>query len=492
MGMDSIATAASALTRRSSNLATKGATRVSVNPKVLEAMDESRLNGFHWKTMFTAGMGFFTDAYDLFIIGTVTAILTPIWHLSTAQLSILNSTSLAAAALGALFFGKLMDKLGRKVMYGFELIMLTVGAILSACAPSFIWLVIFRFIVGLGVGGDYPTSSVIMTEYSNRKNRGFMVTMVFAMQGLGLLAGPLVASILLSVGIPHDIAWRIMLALGAIPAASVIYLRRKMPESPRYLMAVKQDADAAASAAREVTGEAVRASAEAAPRAVIAKQSLWTPKHLLRLLGTAGSWFLIDVAFYGNSVSSQLILKALLPHAQLVTTTLVATAIFMVAALPGYFVAANLMDKWGRKFIQSLGFVVMAAAYAALFLVPSIAKMPILFLLLYAVSYFFIEFGPNTTTFLVPSEAFPTNLRGTAHGISAAAGKIGAFLGAFVLPGILKAAGLSVTMGMLAGVALLGALLTLLAVPEMKQRSLEDTEEIQVSPQATTHHSIVG
>ncbi|WP_083516012.1 MFS transporter [Alicyclobacillus sendaiensis] len=466
---------------------------MSVNPKVLEAMDESRLSGFHWKTMFTAGMGFFTDAYDLFIIGTVTAILTPIWHLSTAQLSILNSTSLAAAALGALFFGKLMDKLGRKAMYGFEVIMLAVGAILSACAPSFIWLVIFRFIVGLGVGGDYPTSSVIMTEYSNRRNRGFMVTMVFAMQGLGLLAGPLVASILLSVGIPHDIAWRIMLALGAIPAASVIYLRRKMPESPRYLMAVKQDADAAASAVRELTGESVRtAVASATPQAVIAQQSLWTPKHLVRLLGTAGSWFLIDVAFYGNSVSSQLILKALLPHAALVTTTLVATAIFMVAALPGYFVAANLMDKWGRKFIQALGFTVMAAAYAALFFVPSIAKMPILFLVLYAVSYFFIEFGPNTTTFLVPSEAFPTNLRGTAHGISAAAGKIGAFLGAFVLPGILKATGLSVTMGMLAGVALLGALLTVLAVPEMKQKSLEDTEDIRLAPQAKTHHSIVG
>ncbi|GMA56497.1 hypothetical protein GCM10025858_10000 [Alicyclobacillus sacchari] len=222
---------------------------MSVNSSVLEAFDESKLNSFHWKTILTAGMGFFTDAYDLFIIGTVTAILTPMWHLTTTQLSILNSTSLAAAALGALFFGKLMDLLGRKAMYGIEVAMLAVGAILSACAPSFIWLVIFRFIVGLGVGGDYPTSSVIMTEYANRKNRGFLVTMVFAMQGLGLLAGPLVASLLLSIGIPHAIAWRLMLGLGAIPAASVIYLRRKMPETPRYLLAVKQDANQAASVA---------------------------------------------------------------------------------------------------------------------------------------------------------------------------------------------------------------------------------------------------
>ncbi|TDY51222.1 sugar phosphate permease [Alicyclobacillus sacchari] len=461
---------------------------MSVNSSVLEAFDESKLNSFHWKTILTAGMGFFTDAYDLFIIGTVTAILTPMWHLTTTQLSILNSTSLAAAALGALFFGKLMDLLGRKAMYGIEVAMLAVGAILSACAPSFIWLVIFRFIVGLGVGGDYPTSSVIMTEYANRKNRGFLVTMVFAMQGLGLLAGPLVASLLLSIGIPHAIAWRLMLGLGAIPAASVIYLRRKMPETPRYLLAVKQDANQAASVASHLTGQRVGGGSW---NGKVAKQSMWSRKHVVRLIGTAGSWFLIDVAFYGNSVSSQLILKALLPHAALVTTTLVATAIFLVAAVPGYFVAAGLMDKIGRKTIQSVGFVVMACAYAAIFLVPSIAKLPLVFLIVYAISYFFIEFGPNTTTFLVPSEVFPTNLRGTAHGMSAAGGKIGAFLGAFILPGILKASGLNVTMGMLAGVALLGAILTLAAVPEMKQRSLEDNEEMQPSAaSASPRHSV--
>jgi len=448
---------------------------VSSNPGVLQAFDESELQKFHWRTVLTTGMGFFTDAYDLFIIGTVTAILTPIWHLSTGELALLNSTSLAAAALGALLFGKLMDVLGRKAMYGIEVMLLTVGALLSAFAPSFGWLILFRFLVGFGVGGDYPTSSVIMSEYSNRKNRGFLVTMVFSMQGLGLLAGPLIASLLLSTGMSHAIAWRLMLGLGAIPAASVIYLRRKLPETPRYLVAVKQDTQQAAEIVSGLTGEQVTVAVNES----VTRQTLWTRRNLIRLLGTAGSWFLIDVAFYGSGVSSQLILKALLPNAALVTTTLVAAGIFLVAAVPGYYVAAKYMDRIGRKTIQSVGFGVMALAYLSLFLVPAIVKLPILFLIIYAVSYFFIEFGPNTTTFLVPSEVFPTNLRGTAHGISAAGGKIGAFLGAFVLPGILKSAGLSTTMGMLAGVSALGILLTLFTLPEMKQRSLEENEKIQ-------------
>ena len=91
------------------------------NSGVLHTLDESGLQKFHWRTVLTTGMGFFTDAYDLFVIGTVTAILTPLWHLTTGQLALLNSTSLAAAALGTLFFGKLMDLLGRKAMYGIEL-----------------------------------------------------------------------------------------------------------------------------------------------------------------------------------------------------------------------------------------------------------------------------------------------------------------------------------------------------------------------------------
>ena len=431
----------------------------------LQMFDEAGLREFHWSAVLTAGMGFFTDAYDLFIIGTVTALLTPIWHLTLSQIVLLNATALAASAIGAVSFGALMDRLGRKRIYGLELLLLVVGALISAASPSFMWLVAGRIIVGLGVGGDYPTSAVIMAEYANRSRRGFLVTMVFAMQGIGLVAGPVIAAAFLASGLSHDLIWRLLLGLGTVPAASVFYLRRRISETPRFLVA-NGSVNEARTVVESLTGHM------AAPDRGFERQSLLAAPYLSRLLGTAGTWFLIDVAFYGNGVSQQFILKHVLPHANILTTTLISGAIFLVAALPGYYVAAYFMDSLGRKTIQVVGFLVMALSYATLFAWPAaFADVPV-FIGLYLVSFFFIEFGPNATTFLLPTEVFPTKIRGLGHGLSAAAGKVGAAIGVFFLPLILAKIGIAPTFGILGAVSLAGALLTILAVPEMKQRSL--------------------
>ncbi|PWI54333.1 MFS transporter [Sulfoacidibacillus thermotolerans] len=450
------------------------------NQSALHSLDEIAVTKYHWKTVITAGMGFFTDAYDLFIIGTVTAILTPIWHLNTVQLSLLNSTALLAAVLGAIIFGRLMDKLGRKKMYGIEVLLLVVGAVLSAFSMNFTQLLIFRFIVGLGVGGDYPTSSVITAEYANRKDRGRLVTLVFAMQGIGLVIGPAIAAALLSTGLSHAIIWRLMLGIGAIPAASVIYLRRKIAESPRYSFHVQGDQAQTAQTIKLVTGESV----DALSNAVTTKRhSIWQRTYLKRLIGTAGSWFLIDIVFYGNGVSSQLLMKNLLPHSSLIQTTLVSTLIFLIAALPGYYVAAAFMDRIGRKKIQWIGFSIMALMYGLISLAPSITKVPMLFLLVYAIGFFFVEFGPNTTTFLYPAELYPTDIRGIGHGLSASGGKLGAFVAAFLFPPLLKSIGLSHLMGILSIIAILGVGLTML-LPEPKQRALEELNEQLGEPSA--------
>ena len=94
----------------------------------LRELDESPLSGFHVKTVITAGMGFFTDAYDLFIIGVVSTILRPLWHLDALAISLLSSTALLSAALGAVIFGRIADRLGRKFVYGYELLVLAAGA----------------------------------------------------------------------------------------------------------------------------------------------------------------------------------------------------------------------------------------------------------------------------------------------------------------------------------------------------------------------------
>jgi PHS family inorganic phosphate transporter-like MFS transporter len=220
----------------------------------LEVFEESSLRDFHWRAVFTSGMGFFTDAYDLFIIGTVTVILSPLWHLTTLDLSVLNATSIAASVVGALLFGRLMDRFGRKSIYGLEVVLLVIGALVSAFAPGFAVLMLGRIIVGLGVGGDYPTSAVIMAEFSSRERRGFLVTMVFAMQGIGLLVGPLFAAALLATHIPHDLVWRLMLGFGALPAATVFYLRRRISEPPRYLVSQGRT-DEAQAVVHNLTGQ---------------------------------------------------------------------------------------------------------------------------------------------------------------------------------------------------------------------------------------------
>jgi MFS family permease len=201
------------------------------------------------------------------------------------------------------------------------------------------------------------------------------------------------------------------------------------------------------------------------------------------LLGTAGGWMLLDFCYYGNTISAPEILKLINPHASLLENTLIQLGIFAVFAVPGYIVAILLLDKTGRRSIQILGFGMMALMFLLIGLVPPIAKHVLPFVLLYGVSYFFTEFGPNTTTFIYPAELFPVDIRTTGHGISAGAGKLGAFVGAFLFPDFLAVTlGLNRAMLIAGIVAAAGMLLTIATLPEPKGLSLEQIEEQAYAP----------
>jgi MFS transporter, PHS family, inorganic phosphate transporter len=199
---------------------------------------------------------------------------------------------------------------------------------------------------------------------------------------------------------------------------------------------------------------------------------------LVWLIGTAGAWLLLDFCYYGNSISQPEILKLLNPHASLLHNTLVQLAIVAVFAVPGYIVAVAFMDRTGRKSIQMFGFFMMAVMFLIIGLVPSVVKHAWPFLILYGISYFFTEFGPNMTTFIYPAELFPTDVRTTAHGISAGAASWArsrapscSLISWAVTHGINRA------MTIAGIVAVLGLLLTLAALPETKGKSLEQLEE---------------
>jgi MFS transporter, PHS family, inorganic phosphate transporter len=425
------------------------------------ALDEAPLGRSHARAVIASGVGFFTDAYDLFVIGIASTLITRQWSLSSDRLAILNSTMLAAAFLGALVFGRYADKVGRKRVYWLVAAVMIAGALGSAFAPSYWVLIAFRFVLGFGVGGDYPVSAVMVSEYANRKDRGKLVGMVFGTQALGLIVGPLLALALLGSGASGGTVWRLLLGLGAVPAAAVVYLRTRMPESPRYL-AHRQRA-------------ATPGDQPAAPLAATAglRSFLTSRRWLITLAGTAGCWFLLDYAYYGNTISTPQILSLISPSASTMTKIALQLAIFSVAAVPGYVLAIARLDRIGHRKLQLVGFAMMGLCFLVIAAVPGMTTMVAPFLIVYGVSYFFTEFGPNMTTFVLPSELFPVSMRTTGHGISAGIGKLGAFIGVFLFPVLQSSMGLRGTLLLTGGVSVLGLALTLV-LPEPAGRSLDE------------------
>ena len=454
-----------------------------IQPSDLAAqLDEAALGRTHMRAVIASGVGFFTDAYDLFVIGIASALITKDWNLSSGQLAILNSTMLAAAFAGAFIFGRYADMAGRKRVYWLVAAIMIVGALGAAVSQSFWMLIAFRFVLGLGVGGDYPVSAVMVSEYANRKDRGRLVGMVFGTQALGLIVGPLIALALLGSGAGDDTVWRILLALGAVPAGAVVYLRTRMPESPRFQSQVRSRVKQPASG---VDGGLAGAAVPLGPHHQIGLRAFLTNRRwLVMLAGTAGCWFLLDYAYYGNTISTPQILSLISPDASTMTKIALQLAIFVVAAVPGYILAIARLDRIGHRKLQLAGFAMMAICFLIIAAIPGMTTAVVPFLLVYGVSYFFTEFGPNMTTFVMPSELYPVSMRTTGHGISAGVGKLGAFIGVFLFPLLQTSLGLRGTLLLTAGVSVLGFALTLV-LPEPSGRSLEEiasTTQLGIRP----------
>lgn len=436
-------------------------TATTASSKLFDEIHDREISRDQWLIVLISGMGFFTDAYDLFVIGVALKLISAEWHIGTTWTAIAGATALLSAALGSLIFGRVADVLGRRFIYGVEVLVLAAGAIASAFAPSIVWLVAFRFILGLGIGGDYPVSATIASEYAGKFNRGMLVSLVFTMQALGLIIGPLLAVAFLSAHINGDLTWRLLLGLGALPPLAVFYMRRRLNETPRFQIIQRQEE-------KKHEGKKIDVWSFSTLRKYLADRTIvkW-------LIGVSLSWLVMDVAYYGNTISSPLIIKAIVPHASTLQSTWYTLIVFVVAALPGYLFAAWGMDRFGRKHIQLLGFAMMAVTFIALALIPGGAKNTWPFLLLFCVNYFFTEFGPNTTTFIYPAEIFPARIRTTSHGIAASAAKLGAAVGAFAFPLLLAKFDLPGPMTAAAVMAIVGLIVTYAMLPEPNGQTLE-------------------
>ncbi|KAL2469721.1 Inorganic phosphate transporter 1-4 [Abeliophyllum distichum] len=506
---------------------------------VLNALDAAKTQMYHFTAIVIAGMGFFTDAYDLFCISLVTKLLGRIYYhengaakpgtLPPNVSAAVNGVAFCGTLTGQLIFGWLGDKLGRKKVYGMTLMVMVISSVASGLSfgdkPKAVMttLCFFRFWLGFGIGGDYPLSATIMSEYANKKTRGAFIAAVFAMQGFGILAGGMVAIIVsaafkagypapayqdnaLASTVPEaDYVWRIILMFGALPAALTYYWRMKMPETARYTALVAKNAKQATadmSKVLQVELEAERDKIEKLDQEKGNDFGLFTKeflkRHGLHLLGTTSTWFLLDVAFYSQNLFQKDIFSAIgwIPAPQTMNAleevfriARAQTLIALCSTVPGYWFTVFFIDKIGRFAIQLMGFFFMTVFMFAL-AIPythwTHRENRIGFVIMYSLTFFFANFGPNTTTFVVPAEIFPARLRSTCHGISSAAGKAGAIVGAF---GFLYAAqptdpnktdagyppgiGVKNTLIVLGCVNFLGMLFTLL-VPESNGKSLEE------------------
>ncbi|KAK6255230.1 hypothetical protein QUC31_016894 [Theobroma cacao] len=504
---------------------------------VLNALDAAKTQWYHFTAIIIAGMGFFTDAYDLFSISLITKLLGRIYyHVEGAQkpgtlppnvAAAVNGVAFCGTLAGQLFFGWLGDKLGRKRVYGLTLMLMVVCSIASGLSfgdsPKGVvaTLCFFRFWLGFGIGGDYPLSATIMSEYANKKTRGAFISAVFAMQGFGILAGGIVA-LIVSAAFDHaykappysvdadgstvpeaDYIWRIILMFGAVPALLTYYWRMKMPETARYTALIARNAKQAAADMSKVLQVELEAEEEKVEKMRVAESNSFglfskefARRHGVHLLGTTTTWFLLDIAYYSSNLFQKDIFSAIgwLPKPETMSAThevyrvaKAQTLIALCGTVPGYWFTVAFIDYLGRFTIQLMGFFFMTVFMFALAIPYHHWKSHNAgFLIMYSLTFFFANFGPNATTFVVPAEIFPARLRSTCHGISAAAGKAGAIVGAF---GFLYAsqstnpantdAGYPPGIGMKNSLIVLGAINCLgmaftLLVPESKGKSLEE------------------
>src|SRR5487761_1443327 len=443
-------------------------------PTVIEQIESGKTTRSHYRILALSGAGVFMDGYDLFVISVALLLIKPFFVATALDISAIASSALLGAVFGAVIFGNLADRVGRKTLYVIDLLFFVVFGAASAFSQNILELVIFRFLLGIGIGADYPISASYIGEFVNNKNRGKLMASVFSFQGLGILSAVAVSIVLIPTG-PE--AWRWMLLSGVFPAIIALSLRTRMPETPRWYIAHGQIGKA-----REVMSKffgygVTEEQLSAVVEKVSVRELLLSP-YAKRVIFTSVSWFLVDVGVYGIGILTPTFIQFLFPSKPILASAETTGLLYVFAGF-GYLSAIVLMDVVGRKRLQIIGFIGMAIpiSLAAGYYYYNALSFTVL-LVYFAVFYILENLGPNTTTWIYPVELFPTRLRGTGHGIAAAVGKVGALFGTFVLSFVLIDIGRAAMLMIVSVACFAGGFLTIVMGTETKKLSLEDVSEI--------------
>lgn len=460
-------------------------------------LDNSNLTKPMWFLWLLSAGLIALDGFDFFIIGIALPFLEKDFNLTNAEIGSIAVAAIVGSLIGSLTLGAITDKIGRQKMLLIDVFIFIISSAGTALAWDAFSLIFFRFLVGVGIGADYPISVAYITENVPSRLRGRMVIGAFTFQAIGALLGALTGILIINLFTyfqPNSVdfliryGWRAMLGIGLLLAILVGFLRLQfLLESPRYYIA-KGDYENAQLAARKLLENDIIISPETEPKPTentLNYGSLFSPKYLKNTLFASIPWFLQDIATYGIGIFTPTIIAVLAFNnkddfilRQIRSSQ--GSAIVDIFLILGFIIAVLLVDKVGRISLQITGFIGMTIGLSLLGIAgdPNVNQQPNLILVFtgFLVFNLLMNAGPNSTTFLLSGEVFPTSIRATGAGLAAAIAKSGAVLGTFLLPILKEYLGVSKLLYILAFCCFLAGILTYLLRIETTGKTLENVD----------------
>ncbi|MGG3799923.1 MFS transporter [Metabacillus fastidiosus] len=392
------------------------------------------------KLLGIAGLGWMFDAMDVGILSFVIAALKVDWGLSVTQMGWIGSVNSIGMAVGALFFGLMADRIGRKKVFIITLLLFSIGSGLSALVTTLALFLVLRFFIGMGLGGELPVASTLVSESVEAHERGRVVVLLES-----FWAGGWLIAALISYFVIPSFGWQAALLLSALPAFYALYLRLKLPDSPKF--------------------QAIKGKSEQREPMFKKIGQIWEKSYKKQTVMLWILWFSVVFSYYGMFLwlPSVMVMKgfSLIQSFEYVL-------IMTVAQLPGYFSAAYLIERFGRKFV--LITYLTGTALSAYFFGNAEG---LALLLTSGIFLSFFNLGAWGALYAYTPEHYPTEIRGTGSGTAAAIGRVGGILGP-LLVGYLVTAGVTINIIFLIFciAIFIGALAVLLLGDETKQKKL--------------------
>lgn len=434
---------------------------------VLERLEALPVGRFHYKLLLVTGLGWLFDSMDTGLIAFILPVLAKEWGLAPGQMGLIGSIGLIGMALGAVISGTVADRIGRKKVFTITVLLYSIASAFCALSWNYQSLLVFRFLVGFGLGGELPVAATLVSEYAPSRVRGRFIVLLESFWGLGWIAAACIAYFFIPV-----YGWRMAFLIGALPALYVCLIRLHMPESVRYLLTrgrVDEARQIVLSLEKQLHVPSALFTGETEPVPVVAKASfreLWKKPFMSRTIMLWLVWFGINFSYYGIFMWLP---SLVFQQGFTVVKTFEYVLIMTLAQLPGYYCAAWLVDKIGRKYTLS-AFLLFSGVASYFFGHASTAAT----LMMWGSVMSFFNLGAWGVLYTYTPEQYPTAIRALGSGWAAGFGRFGGMAAPMMVGALLaRSFGFASVFYMFALVFAAVAVIVLSLGVESKQKDLE-------------------